>query len=139
MTVAVDTSVAVPYLMASHEAHEVTSAHLAGRDPVLTQHSMIETYSVLTRLPGGARVAPGDAVELIRASFGDPVGLDAGRASSVPERLAAAGIVGGAVYDALVAMAAGAGGIPLVTRDARALPTYAALGVAVEVVAATPG
>jgi len=47
--------------------------------------------------------------------------------------LAAGGIAGGAVYDAMVALAARDGCV-LVTRDARALGTYAAIGVPVEVI-----
>jgi toxin FitB len=39
---------------------------------------------------------------------------------------------GGAVYDALVALAAVANQMTLLTRDARALFTYAAIGVRVE-------
>ena len=37
------------------------------------------------------------------------------------------------MYDALVGLATRAAGIPLATRDARALGTYAALGVDVEI------
>lgn len=46
--------------------------------------------------------------------------------------LAEAGISGGAVYDALVAAAAVHHGLPLVSRDRRALDTYRALGLDVE-------
>ena len=42
--------------------------------------------------------------------------------------------MGGAVYDALVGLAARAAGIPLVTRHAQALGTYAALGAEIEIV-----
>lgn len=38
------------------------------------------------------------------------------------------GIGGGAVYDALVAAVAIEQGLPLVSRDQRALPTYQAMG-----------
>ena len=38
------------------------------------------------------------------------------------------GIGGGAVYDALVAAAAIEQGLPLVSRDLRAVPTYRAMG-----------
>lgn len=54
---------------------------------------------------------------------------------SLPRVLAPLGIVGQAVYDALAGHAARAAGVPLVTRDARALGTYAALGVDVELCA----
>jgi hypothetical protein len=49
------------------------------------------------------------------------------------EVLAPMGIAGGAVYDAVVGLAAKAAGLVLVTRDARAL-AYRALGARIEVV-----
>lgn len=48
--VVLDTSVAVPLLVTSHVAHRAVSGALAG-------HALHETYAVLTRLPGDARVA----------------------------------------------------------------------------------
>ena len=56
---ALDTSVAVPLLMRSHQAHSTVVAALSGRHLVLTAHSLAETYSVLTRLPGDARALVG--------------------------------------------------------------------------------
>ena len=47
--------------------------------------------------------------------------------------LVSAEIAGGAVYDALVGATAAEHGIVLATRDRRALDTYRALGVEVEV------
>jgi hypothetical protein len=104
---------------------------------VLTAHSLAETYSVLTRLPGDARVGGGDAVRLLEANFGAIVAAPAAELATLPSVLAPLGIVGGAVYDALVGLAARGADIPLATRDARALGTYAALGVEVEIVEAT--
>jgi hypothetical protein len=89
---------------------------------------------VLTRLPGDARVGGADAVRLLGANFGAAVAAPASELAALPSVLAPLGILGGAVYDALVGLAARAAGIPLVTRDARALGTYAALGVDVEIV-----
>ena len=84
MTLALDTSAAIPLLMASHVAHRQVRRQLRGRDLVLTQHSLAETYSVLTRLPGDARVAPLDAVRLIGASFGPAALLPDEVAAEVP-------------------------------------------------------
>lgn len=131
MTVALDTSAAIPFLMSSHVAHRAARRQLRGHDLVLTQHSLAETYSVLTRLPGDARVAPTDAVRLIEANFGAPALLPVEIAATVPALLAGLGIVGGAVYDGLVALAARAGSLALATRDLRAAATYIALGVEV--------
>ena len=51
-----------------------------------------------------------------------------------PDTLSRLGIAGGAVYDALAALAAEEHGAALATRDARARGTYDAVGVAVIVV-----
>lgn len=132
---ALDTSAAVPFLMASHDAHPVVRAHLADARPVLTSHSLAETYSVLTRLPGDARLAAPDAVRLIEGAFPDPsLPLDPAVAGRIASVLAPRGVTGGAVYDALVGLAASQAGTVLVTRDRRAAATYAALGVEIEIV-----
>lgn len=129
---AVDTSVAVPLLVVSHSAHRTVAAWASGRSLSLSGHALAETYSVLTRLPGDARVAPEDAVVLIDANFVETFVSSHDVASRVHDELARCGVAGGAVYDALVALAAREHGAVLVTRDARARSTYEALGVAVE-------
>ena len=130
---AFDTSAAVPFLMRAHTAHSAVRRHVAARTAFLTAHSLAETYSVLTRLPGDARVSADDAVRLIEANFATVLETPADATRALPRVLAPLGIVGGAVYDALVGLATRAAGVPLVTRDARALATYTALGVDVEV------
>jgi toxin FitB len=134
--VALDTSVAVPYLLRSHVAHSEARRQLADRQVALTGHSLVETYSVLTRLPGDARISPTDAVTLIEATFAAPALLDDAATRALPATLASLGIAGGAVYDALVGLAAKRAGLRLATRDQRAAPTYAALHVDVELIAA---
>ncbi|RFU21320.1 PIN domain-containing protein [Geodermatophilus marinus] len=133
---AFDTSAAIPLLLRSHTAHEAVRRYAYGRAAALTTHSLAETYSVLTRLPGDARVAPWDAVRLLESGFPRvlPVPRDENR--GLPRVLAARDLAGGAVYDALVGLAARAAALPLLTRDARALSTYRALGVDVELVPA---
>jgi len=127
--VAVDTSVAIPYLMRSHQSHNGVRRALRQYGLVLTGHSLAETYSVLTRLPGDARLAPVDAARLLDAAFGEPVTPARDTTRALPTELASRGIAGGAVYDALVAVAARDAEIGLVTRDRRAASTYSALGV----------
>ena len=100
---------------------------------MLTAHSLAETYAVLTRLPGGARVAAPDAERLLSAGFADVLVPAAETVRELPIVLAGAGICGGATYDALVALAARDHATPLATRDARAMGTYAALGVTARV------
>lgn len=130
--VALDTSAAVPYVMRSHDAHAVTRRLLSGRRAALTGHSLAETYSVLTRLPGDARLSAADAVRLLDANFDQPALLDVKTAASLPSQLAPLGIAGGAVYDAMVALAARDNALPLATRDRRAAATYAAVGAEFE-------
>jgi toxin FitB len=131
VTVAVDTSVAVPLLVRSHDRHMAVVRWWNGQDVVLSGHALVETYSVLTRLPGDARLTPADAARLLDTRFSPPLVLDVSAARELPGTLSRLGIAGGAVYDALVALAAREHGIALATRDARARGTYEAVGVAV--------
>jgi predicted nucleic acid-binding protein len=124
-----DTSVAVPAIIENHAAHASVAAWLSGRPVVLAMHSALETYSVLTRLPGDARLAPIDASSVIAELFGDPVPLPGRRARRLVHELASLGIAAGAVYDALIAVTADVAGRTLVTRDHRAAATYSVLNV----------
>ena len=133
--IAVDTSVAIPLVVQTHRAHAVVAAWWASRELVLSGHALPETYSVLTRLPGDLRMAPADAARLIEQRFGPPLLLGLDLAERLPDLLSEKGIAGGAVSDALVALAAAEHGIELATRDARAKTTYEAVGARVVVVA----
>jgi len=134
VTVAVDTSVAVPLLVRSHHDHAAVVRWWGGQEIALSGHALVETYSVLTRLPGDARLAPADAARLLTARFPSPLVLSGSRARKLPGTLSRLGIAGGAVYDALVALAAKEHGAALATRDARARGTYEAVGVKVIIV-----
>jgi toxin FitB len=131
VTIAVDTSVAIPLLVRSHHDHAAVVRWWGGQDVALAGHALAETYSVLTRLPGDARLAPADAARLLTARFSAPLLLNSSRARKLPDTLARLGIAGGAVYDALVALAAKEHDAVLATRDGRARGTYDAVGVAV--------
>lgn len=133
---AVDTSVAVPLLVASHHQHAMVATWARGRALGLSGHAMVETYSVLTRLPGDARVSPDDAVVLIDDNFPELFVLGARSARAAHRELAKRGIAGDATYDALVGLAARENGVVLATRDPRVRATYDAVGVETEVVAA---
>lgn len=131
--VAVDTSVAVPLLVRTHPSNTAVIAWAHGKDLALSGHALVETYSVLTRLPDGLRVSPGDAALLLQQGFSSPLVLSPRTTARLPATFAALGIAGGAVYDAMVGLAAAAAEVPLVTRDARAVPTYQAAGAVVHV------
>jgi toxin FitB len=131
MTVAIDTSVAIPLLVRSHDDHAAVARWWNGQKIALSGPALAETYSVLTRLPGDARLAPSDAARLLSTRFSPPLLLSSRRARSLPDILSRRGIAGGAVYDALVALAAQEHEASLATRDARARGTYDAVGVKV--------
>ncbi len=135
MTIAVDTSVAVPLLVRSHTHHVDVVRWWAGKELTLSGHALAETYSVLTRMPGDARLSGPDAARLLDARFTAPLTLSGPQARKVHTTLSSLGIVGGAVYDGLVALAAREHGLALATRDARARGTYDAVGVKIIIVA----
>ena len=130
-TLALDTSVAIPLLVQTHVDHTTVVRWWDHRAVALSGHAAVETYSVLTRLPGDLRVAPADAARLIRERFAAPLLLSATTSVRIHEVLADHGIAGGAVYDALVALAAIEHEAELATRDARARATYETLGARV--------
>lgn len=130
----VDTSVAVALVVTDHRHHDVTFDALAHRRLGLAGHAAFETFSVLTRLPPPARRTPAAVGRLLEVGFPysrflGPVG-SASLLASLPSR----GIAGGSIYDALVGAAAREHGLPLATRDRRALDTYRALEVRVELI-----
>ena len=126
---AVDTSVAVPLLIATHPEHARIARWARGRDLALCGHAIAETYAVITRLPGDNRLSAADAATLIDENFPVLLALSASDARNAHRKLADKGLVGGAVYDGLVALVASRHRATLVTRDARARGTYEALGV----------
>jgi toxin FitB len=136
--IALDTSVAVPLLVRTHRAHEAVVTWWGGRAVALCGHALAETYSVLTRLPGDIRLAPEDAARLLTERFEAPLLLAREVALALPRILADRKIAGGAVYDALVGLAAVGSGCDLATRDGRAKGTYERIGARVIVVGGIP-
>jgi predicted nucleic acid-binding protein len=120
-TTAVDSSVAVPLLVATHDDHAAVARWARGRSLALTAHSVAETYSVLTRLPEGLRAEPGEVARAMAADFASPLLVGDDTLRRLPTVLAERGVAGGAVYDALVALAAAECGAVLATRDTRAV------------------
>jgi len=127
--IAVDTSVVVAAFASWHEAHR-QCAQLLARRPRLPAHALIESYSVLTRLPAPHRAAASIVAEFLADRFPQrPLVLPAGSLSAFVAGAAAAALTGGAVYDALIAATAKHASSTLYTRDRRALPTYERIGV----------
>jgi predicted nucleic acid-binding protein len=128
----VDTSIAVALVVVDHEHHETTFRALGSRRLGLAGHAAFETFSVLTRLPPPARRTPATVARLLAANFPHSRYLGADAAAALLAEVPAVGVAGGAVYDALVGAAAKEHGSVLATRDRRALETYRALDVRLE-------
>ncbi len=127
-----DTSVAVAFLVGDHTQHDQVFDALADRDLGLAGHAAFETFSVLTRLPGASRLSPATAVEIIESNFPHTRYLSPKASGRLLASFARRRIAGGSVYDALVGATAAEHGLPLATRDLRALGTYRQLDFDIE-------
>jgi predicted nucleic acid-binding protein len=127
---AADTSVLVASFASWHEHHSVASAAMSRID-VMLAHCVLETYSVLTRLPAPHRIDARVVATYLRVAYGArrTVALSAADHRKLVDQCAAERISGGAIYDAVVGMTARRAGARLLTLDARARATYAAVGV----------
>lgn len=134
--IVVDSSVVIAAFASWHEHHARARA-VVSDCPVVAAHSLLETYSVLTRLPAPHRVAAHAVATYLEQQFRQPpIALDRRRQRALVSRMSKAGISGGAVYDALIAFTAHARDATLVSLDARAATTYARCGARVELLAA---
>lgn len=122
--IAVDTSVVVAAFASWHEGHASAAAVLS-RSPRIPAHVLIETFSVLTRLPPPHR-APADVVQSFLAGrFAEaPLVLPPRGHLGLIEMACREGLTGGAIYDALIAATVLHAGGRLVTRDQRARVIY---------------
>jgi predicted nucleic acid-binding protein len=130
--IAFDTSIVVAAFASWHEGHQAAGEALA-REPRLPAHVAVESMSVLTRLPHPHRVAAPIVADFLASRFPEPLlTLSAEATRTLLRNVAAAGIAGGAIYDALVAATAQEAGAVLLSRDRRAATTYERLGAAYE-------
>lgn len=127
--IALDTSAAVPLLLQNHSSHERLERWARGKSLALCAHSLAETYSVLTRLPGDNRFTEADAVRVIDRTFESVLCLSEEASREVHHHLASARVKGGAVYDGLIALTVLENGASLASLDRRAYTNYFALGV----------
>lgn len=123
-----DTSVLVAALAPWHPEHESSRSAIAAVERI-GAHALLESYSVLTRLPHG-RLDAGTAATALGALPWAIIDLPVAARAGLVQRLARAGVMGGAVYDGLVGLTAAEHGLTLITRDRRARRTYDALGIA---------
>lgn len=127
--IVVDTSVVVAAFASWHEGH-ASAAKVLARKPRVPAHVLVESYSVLTRLPPPHR-APAELVAVFLAEMftAAPLVLPVRAHSRLIRQSAAAGIAGGSVYDALIAATVLHAKGRLLTRDRRATATYERVGV----------
>ncbi len=123
-----DTSAAVSLVLPAHDHHEEAVRATSGQRLGLAGHAVVETFSVLTRLPPAWRLTHSDALRLIRTDFPFSVTLRMS-AQEALDHAVRAGASGGQVYDVLVGLAAVEAGLPLLSFDARAVRLYRLIGV----------
>lgn len=119
MTALFDTSTLIAGMVESHPDHERCSAWLRQAakhelDAFVSSHSLAEVYSVLTRTPFRPPISASAAWEAIRKNVlahMTVVALLPEDYTSVLERDARAGIIGGATYDSLIVHAARKAGV----------------------------
>lgn len=101
-------------MVEAHPAHEQALAWLRrvaeGTDKgLVAAHTLAELYAVLTTLPVHPPISPSDAKQLIQHNVAERleiVFLSDQDYLQLLEHLAARGIIGGAIYDALILHAA---------------------------------
>jgi predicted nucleic acid-binding protein len=131
--IAPDSSVLVAGFVAGHRFHEAAASALVEvrSGGCLVAHTMAETYAVLSA-PGGAYRAEPDAVVAYLDQFVEstsPIQPQPNAYGEALDLLAREGRVGGAIYDALIALATRDAEATLVSLDRRAEKIYELCGV----------
>ncbi len=94
-----------------HTQHDTARAEIERRlrdaeTLLVAAPALVETYSVLTRLPPPHRLSAADALTLLEANFMSPgkiVALDATSYRTLLRKAPRQGIAGGRTYDAIIA------------------------------------
>lgn len=133
-TILLDTSAAIAVCSQDHPAHSAVIDAIGNSRVGLAGHAWFETFSVLTRLPPPQRRSAHDVLTLLRENFPATIFLTNDAQRSFTAELDALAISGGAIYDALVALAARAAELPLLSRDRRAASTYTSMAIDVSFV-----
>jgi predicted nucleic acid-binding protein len=139
---AIDTSLLVAALLPWHKSHGVAFGAL---EVILTEEggfvlplpSLVESYSVLTRMPAPHRLRPEDAYSTLATLLLDTariVGLDGGDTWRLLMGSVEIQIAGGAIYDAqILACAQKAGAERIFTLNPRHFERLRSEGVRVEI------
>ena len=137
MRAVADTSVIVAAALRSGAGHRESREAIHTSEAGAAGHAWVESFSVLTRLPPDVRLSAADAARVLGSVVAATRYLSAREQVGFAVWVRQSGVVGGAVYDALVGWVAKCAELPLLTRDARALPTYRSLGIETLIVAPT--
>jgi toxin FitB len=129
-----DTSVLVAAVLSWHPHHDAAREALHTVDVAVPTPVVVESYSVLTRMPGARRLAPDVAFALIDDVSTRVISLPAEDLLAELRGLSSREVSGGSVYDALIAATARAHQLTLLTMDRRARRTYDAVGAEVRYV-----
>ena len=130
--IAVDSSVIIAGLLSWHQFHQrafdALEKAIASERLLVPLAALVESYSVLTRLPSPHRLRPEIAHQLLHDSFGDArvVALSTKKAWTFLGECVADGTAGGRVYDAVIAHSALEGRAEeLLTFNPRDFETFA--------------
>jgi predicted nucleic acid-binding protein len=127
--IAVDSSVAIAAFGDWHELNE-RAVKVLDEGAAIPAHVRLETYSVLTGFPPPHRAPAELVVTWLADRFSKVLAPPSPREQrEMLALLARAGRIGGAVYDALVALTVKRAGATLVTADRRAAAIYELVGV----------
>lgn len=92
--IALDTSVLVASFSTWHEAHDA-ALRATREDAWLPAHVLLESYSILTRMPEPYRAAPDVVAEYLRKQWGERILVPAtGLLQQAPQILASHGVPG---------------------------------------------
>jgi predicted nucleic acid-binding protein len=114
MKVLFDTSVIIAAIVESHPVHKrafpwLKQAKANDFEMIVASHTIAELYAVLSTLPIKPRISPLTARKLINEnieSIGKIISLTPGEYKSVVKQISELGLVGGIIYDALIAKVA---------------------------------
>ena len=109
-----DTSIMIAALVESHPKHEIAfpwlkQAKTKAFELVIASHTLAELYAVLSTLPIKPRISPAVAWRLIHENIeavSKIISLTSSEYSATIKRLSESGLIGGIVYDGLIAKVA---------------------------------
>jgi len=109
MKIGVDSCVIIAGVHANHPLHSVAAGwlvrHIATDELIVAHHSLLETYAVLTRLPGRLRTSGAEAWQLIETTVRPNMRIAPFESSAIwgcLERLTQKSVTGGSAYDAFI-------------------------------------